>query len=196
MQLDKCSLGFQKHLIITAVYVPPSNSRYGNIEDFNDIDNFLLDYSEDYLHLLCGDFNSHTGTLADYATPNENFHDNIIGDVLANQLDFFIDFDRYGIDCARYSQDMSHDRSTYGKKLLEALCKNSHICIFNGRVEDHRFGKASTVYSTLVDYVIGSPLLFTKIKNFKVMDFDPLLSDVHCGIQDRHYVQYQENHSE
>ena len=171
-------------MIITAVYVPPSNSRYGNIEDFIDIDNFLLDYSEDYLHLLCGDFNSHTGTLPYYATPNENFHDNIIGDdVLANLLDVFIDFDRYGIDCARYSQDMSHDKSTYGKNLLE-ICKNNHICIFNGRVgEDHGVGKASTVYSTLVDYIIGSPLIFTKIKNFKVMDFDPLLSDVHCGIQ-------------
>ena len=33
VQLDKCSLGFQKHLTITAVYVPPSNSRYGNIEN-------------------------------------------------------------------------------------------------------------------------------------------------------------------
>ena len=114
VQLDKCSLGFQKHLIITAVYVPPSNSRYGNIEDFIDIDNFLLDYSEDYLNLLCGDFNSHSGTLPDYATPNENFHDNIIGDdVLANLLDVFIDFDRYGIDCARYSQDRSYYRRTY-----------------------------------------------------------------------------------
>ena len=78
---------------------------------------------------------------------------------------------------------MSHDKSAYGKRLLE-VGKNNHIFIFNGRVgENHRVGKASTVYSTLVDHVIGSPVLFTKIKNFKVMNFDPLLSDVHCGFQ-------------
>ena len=58
------------------------------------------------------------------------------------------------------------------------------MCIFNGRTgQDYRVGKATTVYNTGVDYVIDSSHQFIRIKNFKVMDFDSLLSGVACGIQ-------------
>lgn len=61
--IDKRSLGMNNSLIVSAVYIPPVNSRYASVEYFEEIDNFLLDYiNEDYSHLLCGDFNSHTGT--------------------------------------------------------------------------------------------------------------------------------------
>lgn len=32
-----------------------------------------------------------------------------------------------------------------------------------------------------MDYVIGSPFLLTAAQNMKVLEFDPLFSDVHCG---------------
>ena len=58
------------------------------------------------------------------------------------------------------------------------------MCILNGRTDQHnKVEKATKAYSTVIDYVIGSLHLFTRSKNYKVMDFDPLLSDVHCGIQ-------------
>lgn len=57
------------------------------------------------------------------------------------------------------------------------------VLIFNGRVdEDHRVGKARIVQNTVVDHVIGSPLLFSRVINFSIMGFDPLLLDVLCGI--------------
>ena len=53
------------------------------------------------------------------------------------------------------------------------------MCIFNGKAgQNYMMGKATTVYNTMLDYVIGSPHLLTRIKNFKAMDFDPLLSVV------------------
>ena len=148
VQVDKILLGLPKHLILTSVYIPPSNSRYGNIEHFHEVDNFLLDFSDDFCHLLCGDFNFHTGTSPDFVTPLGSDED-VESDVetgLSYLSDIFIDWSDYEIDRTRYSQDTSCDRSTYGKKLLD-ICKNNLVLIFNGRIgEDHRVGKATTVH--------------------------------------------------
>ena len=86
-----------------------------------------------------------------------------------------------GIPTERYSRDTSRING-YGKKLLE-ICKYNLVCLFNGRVgEDAMVGKETTTFNTVVDYVIGSPILLTKVNVFYVMEFDPLFSDVHCGI--------------
>ena len=75
------------------------------------------------------------------------------------------------------------DSTNYGKALLE-LCRNHMLCIFNGRTgEDRNIGRATTTNDTLIDYVIGSPYLLSKVKHFKVDSFDPLFSDVHCLIE-------------
>ena len=181
--LDKTVLGLDRHLIISSVYIPPCNSRYANVEHFSEIDDFLLEHSIDNAHLLCGDFNAHTGTLADYVKPSiGNVGDGADVDVGVYLPEVYVDFGEYGIDSNRYSKDLSCHRSCCGKKILD-LCKNNLVCIFNGRVgEDYRIGKATTVHNTVVDYIIGTPNLFTKVVDFKVLDFDPLLSDVHSGI--------------
>ena len=58
------------------------------------------------------------------------------------------------------------------------------ICIFNGRAgEDRGVGKATTKNNSLIDYVIGSPYILSKVKNFKVNPFDPLFSDCHCMVE-------------
>ena len=63
LHLDKACLNLMKDVVITAVYIPPSNSRFSSIELFEELDNFLLDYNDDdYYHIVCGDFNAHTGT--------------------------------------------------------------------------------------------------------------------------------------
>lgn len=37
-------------------------------------------------------------------------------------------------------------------------------------------------FLALVDYVIRSPYILPYVQNFQILDFDPLFSDVHCGI--------------
>ena len=55
--------------------------------------------------------------------------------------------------------------------------------MFNGRVgEDEMIGKETTIHNPIVDYVIRSPFLLTIVQHFKILDFDPLFSDIHCGI--------------
>ena len=59
-------LGLKKDVLITSLYIPPCNSQYSSIELFDELDHFLLDYHDDcYYHIVCGDFNAHTGTAAD-----------------------------------------------------------------------------------------------------------------------------------
>ena len=63
------------------------------------------------------------------------------------------------------------------------ICKNNQVFIFNGRLrEDCGVGKSTTTYRTTIDYFLGSPSVMQLVETFKVLDFDPMLSDVHCGL--------------
>uniref|UniRef100_A0A0N7ZBB2 Reverse transcriptase domain-containing protein n=1 Tax=Scylla olivacea TaxID=85551 RepID=A0A0N7ZBB2_SCYOL len=87
-----------------------------------------------------------------------------------------------GVDGTRYNQDVTQDRNSYGRNLV-TICCNNKVCIFNGRVDrDLRVGRPTTTHGTLVDYVIGSPTLLKDVNEFRVLDYDPLYSDIHCGI--------------
>ena len=180
--IDKRSLGMNNSLIVSAVYIPPVNSRYASVEYFEEIDNFLLDYiNEDYSHLLCGDFNSHTGTMLDYVIPDDEDDDEVV--------DVYHKLCEIGIDDIRYNQDVTQDRNSFGKTLV-TLCSNNNVCIFNGRLdEDLRIGKPTTTHGTLVDYIIGSPSLLNNVQEFRILDYDPMYSDIHCGI----HVQLKAN---
>ena len=179
IKVDKSSLGTHKDLIITSVYIPPSHARYGNVLHFEEIDNFLLNYyHDDYFHLLSGDFNAHTGAMSDVAQRNADNNRYTPDDDTAQH----IDFDSLELPERRANEDTTHDRSTYGKKLVE-VCRNNYIMIYNGRLgEDRGIGKATTTYGTTIDYVIGSWQLTSFVMQFSVLDFDPLCSDVHCGL--------------
>ena len=59
------------------------------------------------------------------------------------------------------------------------LCKSLDIHIVNGRCgNDSHIGKQTCRNSSVIDYVIMSQELFPSIH--EVLDFDPLLSDIHC----------------
>ena len=175
------SVGLDKDLVITCVYIPPSHSRYAETEHFDELDNLLLTYTnDDYYHVLCGDFNADTGSMADVNQES--------GDIDDHQMqlqEVYADLDALGLPVARFNQDLTHDRSSYGKKLIE-ICKNHHILIFNGRVgDDCGVGKVTITYNTTIDYVIGSQNLIKNVTQFKILDFNPLYSDVHCGLLTR-----------
>ena len=183
--LDKRLFKFDKNILFITAYVPPYSTRYSSIDLFSKISNIILNYDpEDYYHLVVGDFNAHTGVESDIVT----FDDNIIrtldldNDIIARlEINHYMDLLDIPID--RSSVDQMADRGNYGEALLD-ICRNNLLCIFNGRVgEDRHVGKATTIDNSLIDYVIGSPYLLSKVKSFCVNDFDNFFSDKHCRIE-------------
>ena len=72
--------------------------------------------------------------------------------------------------------------NNYGNRLL-TLCKTLEVFIVNGRLgEDANRGKLTYDNVSLVDYFICSPSISPTVSNFEVLDFDPLLSDIHCAV--------------
>ncbi|CAG2223949.1 unnamed protein product [Mytilus edulis] len=70
----------------------------------------------------------------------------------------------------------------YGNRLL-LLCKDLNLLIANGRLfKDKNIGALTCKESTVVDYCIMSPELFTNILDFEILPYDPMLSDVHNAI--------------
>lgn len=176
IELDKRNLYLDKDLIISAVYIPPSHSRYAKPDHFDELDNLLLNHTDSF-HLLCGDFNAHTGTMTDVVQVED---DNIDDYYVVRDVCTVVD--TLGITRTRFNKDVTQDRSSYGKKLLD-VCKNNQVLIMNGRMGlDYGVGAVTTTYETTVDYIIGSPLLMQHVKQFKVLEYDPLYSDVHMGL--------------
>ena len=75
-----------------------------------------------------------------------------------------------------------HEADLFGHKLLN-LCKTHNLQILNGRVgKDEGVGKYTTKNNSVIDYAIAPPDLFVEITDFEILDFNPLMSDVHCPI--------------
>ena len=176
--IDGRSVCLEKDLVISSVYIPPSHSMYGRGHHFDELDNFLLTYnSQDYEYILCGDFNAHTLTLSDVTNVNLDGNDHVTDDdvPLSRPCD-------YNITENRANQDLTPDRNSYGKKMVE-ICRNNQVYIFNGRLgEDCNKGQFTTTFNTTLDYFLGTPFVMHLVKNFRVLDYDALLSDVHCGL--------------
>ena len=85
----------------------------------------------------------------------------------------------YDIAADRPNQDLTPDRNSYGRKRLE-ICKNNEVIIFNGRLgQDCGVYKPNTTYHTTIDCLLGSPSVMQLVETLKILDFDPMLSDVH-----------------
>ena len=77
----------------------------------------------------------------------------------------------------RYACDKSCNN--YGYRLID-LCKSLNIHVVNGRCGGDKFvGSPTTLHGSLIDYVLMSPELFVNVSTFDILNFDPLLSDVH-----------------
>ena len=134
-------------------------------------------------HKICllGNFNAHTSNAKDFIYVNEYICDAFNLDDVSRQVLNKSLLEDLGITTARHSTDKSKI-DNYGSRLL-SLCKSFDIHIANGRLfKDKGVGAATCKNSTVVDYCIMSPELFSYVSNFEILSFDPLLSDVHNGI--------------
>jgi exonuclease III len=155
--------GYNHDILLGAIYIPPRQSVYSNVEMFTDLENELLNLrTNNEFVLLCGDFNAHTGIVNEVV----NF-DDVHG------------FDGEEIIINNRANRDRCKKDVYGDKLVD-FCRTTDMCIFNGRIgNDKDVGKETTVKNTVVDYFIGSPHLTRHIYNLDVHPFDPLFSDIH-----------------
>ena len=97
-----------------------------------------------------------------------------------------------GFPIQRYSSEITNTNN-HGYRLMD-ICKSLDIHIVNGRCgADSHIGRQTCKNSSVIDYVIMSPELFPGIHSFDVLDFDPLLSDIHCPVAFTINVQSQVN---
>ena len=54
--------------------------------------------------------------------------------------------------------------------------------VCNGRLDTDPSSKATTTDGSLIDYVLASPIIICKIKQFFVHNFDAIFSDKHCRV--------------
>ena len=170
-------------VLFGVVYIPPESSSYSNISIFGSIENDIITLNPENNHRICliGDFNAHTSNADDFIYVNEYICDNFNLDDVTKQVLHKSLLEDLGITTTRYNSDKSKI-DNYGSRLL-SLCKSFDIHIANGRLfKDRGIGAATCKNTTVVDYCIMSPELFSYVSNFEILPFDPLLSDVHNGI--------------
>ena len=120
---------------------------------------------------IAGDRNARTATSKDYLEVSDHENEYLCNEMSLNSCD---------IQQSRNIVDKVVNN--YGNRLL-TLCKTLEVFIVNGRLgEDANRGKLTCNNVSLVDYFICSPLIFPTVSNFEVLDFDPLLSDIHCAV--------------
>ena len=166
------ALGFTSQkiqLIVGGVYIPGSNSKFSDVNDYDIIceDIILLNTRYKCPFVLLGDFNSRTGKLDDLLLQND-----------AKQS-----LQNLGLDINRQNSDEKVD--PYGRNLIN-LCNDLNFGILNGRFgcdkKTGQFTCIKTVGQSLVDYIIVSTPLFNSVKNFYVDQYDSCMSDVHLPV--------------
>ena len=199
VQIDRKLINCEKDMVLGAVYIPPENTRYSNVESFDEIQNevTMINKEERFHICLAGDFNSHTGQLSDCIDIDEYVCEEAgLGEIMKNALNSETILSKLGLDKTRNSLD-KHAPNRYGKRLIE-LCQVNSLFICNGRLGtdknvgsitclDWKSVKQNTFQAphsgSLVDYFISSGCLLGYIDKFEILEFDPMLSDRHRGIK-------------
>ena len=164
------------------VYIPPYGSKYASEDPFLELQELIFKHCSNTNNLLIfGDFNSRSGTLADYIHMDK-FICNRLGlqsldDANTNILNLF---EASNIPISRNNADKNVN--TYGKAFID-FCKNNDLFILNGRIgSDYIYPKLTCKDRSTVDYFLSSATIFDKITNFEVQEFSDLFSDAHCAI--------------
>ena len=171
--------------LIGGVYIPPENSKYSSKDAFDEIEEDLLSLLGSINnYALIGDLHARTKTLDGFTIPADEFVDFVNDEIDCDVREFLYDYQtlvKLNISHERVSQDKARP-NTIGYKLAD-FCKKCNMYIVNGRIgKDKAIGKTTSNECSLIDYFIVSSKLFKNISEFEVIDFDPLLSDVHCRL--------------
>ena len=157
-KLDKYFFHLEKDIFlhVCAIYIPPRNSPYFNIDVFNDLENDIAKFSNEGYVILSGDLNARTGSALDHIEEDASVH--IPGDmpILKHNL--------------KKRNNYDNQINDHGKTLLD-ICKTCDLRILNGRTKGDSFGKItyhSPIGISTVDYVIVSHNFMNLVENFIV----------------------------
>ncbi|MEW8547673.1 MAG: reverse transcriptase family protein, partial [Candidatus Thiodiazotropha sp.] len=184
LKLDKRLLSEDKDSVIGIIYLPPEGSDYSSEDSFNEIEAEVISFLNQYETLfLIGDLNARTGNSEEFVTYNLNRN---VSDVLGidNEVLTFLNeaneiYTNTNIDKTRRSKDKH--RNNFGAQLLE-MCKNNNLYICNGRIDDDRDGEYTCKGSSVVDYLISTLNGLSLVHKFRINEFSPFISDIHCAL--------------
>ena len=175
--LDKSVFGLENDLYLGCVYIVPENSTYLK---HNECDLLLDDVAKipsECGILLCGDYNARTNVLSDhddYVSGNDGDLRNLMPTQMGESCHMISVLNEMG-RLVRFSRDKT-PANRHGSRLID-FCKATDLIIFNGRLgHDHGLGEFTrddTTGRSVVDYAIGSPVIFNQVNFFKVLDKVP-----------------------
>ena len=173
--------------IYGAVYIPCTTSKFFRHDLIVDINNDIQELNVRFNFLptmMAGDWNGHTGVIADYLE-GDNVVANYTGcELLAESPVSGGDINTNFSDI-RYNSD-TREVDENGDGVI-SVCINHNFKIVNGRIGDDKFLGKSTCHKSdkpsVIDYLLVSENMLPYLSNFNVEMFDSNLSDVHCPIE-------------
>ena len=158
-------------------YIPPESSPYSVNDPYSLIKAEFDTFQTFSNALILGDFNSCTKNDIDYIELDSRIFQ------LINSMELI---DEYNEEMGSYQntnvrkvrQNSDKSINNLGYQLTEFL-QEQNLYILNGRTKGDLSGVTTSKNVSTVDYFISSTGLFPFIINLEVLDFCPVLSDVH-----------------
>ena len=161
-------------LLLLAAYLPPYRSRYGlkSQQELDDYFALLRDEAAEakatgFEIVTAGDWNAHTGTLADWADHSDLFKVALAED---DEL-LLLDDLPTGDELRTRANACSAPPCPQGKALLD-FCASTGLPLFNGRVPGDELGSPTCFNGqrpTTVDYFGGSVSVLSRVRHLKVL---------------------------
>ena len=168
-----------KTILCGVTYIAPKGSNYSNIECFQVIEQDIMQFTSENDTEICWfrDFNARSASLNDIFIVDENICKKLDLDNNIFQTDEIYD----KAISIPYRNSMDKEVNNYGLRLIE-LCKNSNLCILNGRGSSQSSQNFTCKDASVVDYFIISYSLFQNVIDFQILFMDLMLTDCHCPL--------------
>ena len=151
-------LSLDRPLFLAVCYLPPANTPGASLvgtERWSLLADDIAAAAADGYVLLAGDFNAHTGSLDD-RTPPVDLHITDLAALIPSTAHL----------------PPRHTRATsinaYGRNLI-SLCRESSLVILNGRLPGDIPAAPSRSPSSLLDYLITQPAVYSRCRSLRVL---------------------------
>ena len=180
IKISKIFTKLDQDIVLGSIYVPPSQSRVLNEDEFENFQRDIMTVCSKYHYVfISGDMNAQTANMTEFTSPDDflgrhfGFDDNLI-----QFYDQKAVLEKMGIQVQRKSMDKKKNNNGY--KLIE-ICKNNNMIILNGRYgKDKNIGRMTFRDISVLDYSIVSLHGLHLLSDFEITELDNLFSDGHA----------------
>ena len=155
-KIDRKLLHENVDMICGVVYIPPESSKYCGADPYGEVENELMNFSQNEKNVILGNFNVRTAKEFDFIDGDESTD--------STNSDFLHVLEESNILLIRDSQDKT--KNNFGNFLLN-FCKRNNLFICNGR-----YGVKSSLFTcknaSVVDYAIVSADVFSLNNSFEI----------------------------